>query len=403
VLQLFRIATRNLARNRRRTALTLAALAVGVCAVVGVRGFLNGLQASLVQGVTEGTIGALQIHKHGFMASSDASPLTPHIAVDEALLAQVRAVEGVVDVTPRLSFAGMVSVGDETAFALMNGVDPRSELAVCPRRVDGIVRGAWLPRDDSVLMGLELARALKVAPGARGAVLSGDVDGVMNAVDIAVDGELAAATAGEKKLVVLPWRRAAELLRMPGKATELAVRVRDLDDVDDVAARLRAALGDAYEVHTWKDLARFAYDARETQNSVLGAITVLFLFIVLMGVTNSLLMSVMERVREIGTMMAVGARRAQILLLFLFEAVVLGAGGAAVGSALGAALILALGVRGVRLTTPGSSAPQLIVPFITPGFLLQMVLLCSVGAAAAALYPAWKASRMRPVEALASV
>jgi putative ABC transport system permease protein len=413
-LMLFRIALRNLTRQRRRTLLVLLAVGLGVTAVVGVRGFLNGLQASLVLGFAEGTVGALQIHKKGFLQSLEAAPLSPNIELTGELFDKIQRVEGVRAATPRIAFPGMIAVGDESTFAMIVAVDPEREVMVCPRRRDHVTTGSWLsaaspkapagadgdPPLPPSLMGMELARSLGAAGGQSAAILTNDIDGVMNAVDTSLAGTLAAPTQGERKLVLIPLAAGQELLRMPGRATEIAVAVHELERVDEVADRLRAALGPDWEVHTWQQLAAVAKDVVETQNTALGIITSIFLIVILMGVANALLTSVLERVREIGTMMAVGARRRQILALFVMEAAVLGILGAALGSLAGTLIVSALAVNGIELTTPGASTAQHIVPFVELRFLVRMFVLCGVGASIAALWPAWRASRLRPVEAL---
>jgi putative ABC transport system permease protein len=402
VRTLFRLALRNLIRQRRRTLLVLLAVGLGVTTVVGVRGFLNGLQSTLVLGFAEGTVGALQVHRKGFLTSLDMAALTPNIDVTGDVLTRIEAVEGVRATAPRIAFPGMVAVGDQSAFAIVLAVDPAREIEACPKRRDHVVTGAWLSSQTSSLMGMELARSMDAAPSARVALLTNDIDGVMNAVDTTLSGTLAAPTQGEKKLVLVSLAVGQELLRMPGRATEIAVAVTDLAQVDKVAARVRVALGPQYEVHTWQDIAPVAKDVVETQNAALGIITVIFLLVILMGLANALLTSVLERVREIGTMLAVGARRRQVLAMFVIEAVLVGVLGALLGCALGSAIIALLAIDGVTLTTPGASTAQHLVPFVRLTFLARMVALCAVGASVASLWPAWRASRLRPVEALAS-
>ncbi len=315
--RLLRIAFRNITRQRRRTLLVLAAVGLGVTAVVGVRGFLNGLQSALVLGFAEGTVGAVQVHAKGFLQSLEVAPLTPNLDVSGDLLTRIEHVDGVVSATPRIAFPGMVSIGDDTTFAMIVAVDPVREIATCPRRKDFVGSGAWLPADGGAsggvksLIGAELLRSLHAKEGARAAVLTSDVDGVMNAVDTAVGGSLIAPTQGEKKLMLLPLAAGQELLRIPGRATEIAVRVKDLSRVDEVAAALSDKLGPDYEVHTWKQVVPFAADIVETQDAALSVITIIFLIVIMMGLANAMLTSVLERVREIGTLMAVGARRRQ--------------------------------------------------------------------------------------------
>src|SRR5207245_7120708 len=109
------------------------------------------------------------------------------------------------------------------------------------------------------------------------------------------------------------------------------------------------------------------------------------------------------RVREIGTMLAVGTRRSQIVTLFVFEGLVQGLVGGVVGAAIGYALTLWLGHRGIQIPAPGSNVKMTLHPFVAPSFLALAVVVAGAGSALAALYPAARASRLRPVEALASI
>ena len=411
MLSLLSLAVRNLTRQRRRTALILAALAFGVTAVVGVRGFLNGLQASVIKGFAEGTVGALQVHAAGFMRSTEAAPLKPNLDLSGDLLTRIEAVQGVRAAAPRIFFPGMVSVGEQTAFVFAVGVDPVRERDCCPRRLDLVDQGRFLGASASggegaaaeSMVGLEVLRGIGGAVGQKAAYITNDIDGVMNAVETDVVARIAAPTQGEKKLALVSLAAAQELLRMPDRATEIAVGVDNLDHVVRVAERLRAALGPDYEVHTWKELAAGARDAVDYQNRALGIVIAAFMVVILVGVANALLTSVLERVREIGTLMAVGARRRQVLLLFLFEAGALGVLGSLLGCAAGSGIVALLAINGVDLTTPGASLPQHLVPFIRLDFIGRMVGICTLGSVVAALWPAWKASRLRPVEALAGV
>jgi putative ABC transport system permease protein len=399
---LVRLALRNLARNRRRTVLTLAALAVGIAAITGVRGFLNGLQSTLIHGVTEGGIGALQVHKQGYMASREGVPLTPSFADDPALYARLAAVDGVVGVVPRIPFAGLVAdgSGDKSGLAIIVGADLAREGVVSKTRKSLVVDGAWPTGATDVAVSVELARALGLAPGKKVAVLSNDKEGVLNGVDLVVAGTLSAPTMAEKKLLVVPLLRAQELLRMPGEVTEVALAVDDDKDIDVVKANVAAVVGAGYDVHTWKELMPFADDARRTQDAALRIVTVAFLFVVLMGVANTLLMNVLERTREIGTLLALGMKRRRVLALFLLEGAFTAVGGAVVGSAVGAALVAVLHSNGVYLRTAGASAKQLIVPFLTWDFPVVVGGIVVVGALLASLLPALRASRLDPVAAL---
>ncbi len=395
-----RLALRNLFRNRRRSALTVAALAVGVLSVVGVRGFLDGLQGSLIGAVTEGGVGAIQIHRAGFLRSREALPLAPDLDAAGPLIERVRGVPGVRAVAPRIPFAGMVAGDEETALAMFLGVDPADEAAVSPVRARLLAQGRWYDASGLVI-GRELGRGLRLSPGAKVALISNDRDGVMNGVELTLDGTLDSPTLGEKKLVVLPLAKAQELLRMEGRATELAIAIAPGADVDRVAAALRVQLGADYEVHSWKQLATTADEARSTQDAALAIVTLAFLLVILMGIANTLLMNVLERTREIGTLVAIGMRRRKVVQLFVLEGVLLALSGALIGDLIGAGIVVGLAQEGIRFVTPGSSAPQLIVPSLNPWFLLVMLALSVLGAIVAALPSALRGARLDPVSALA--
>jgi putative ABC transport system permease protein len=235
--------------------------------------------------------------------------------------------------------------------------------------------------------------------------MAGDRDGVMNALDLDYVGVYGqpGLPLPDKKLGFVPLAFAQELLRMPGRATEIAVGVGKLDDIEKVQPALQAAVGPAYEVTTWRDIAPFVDDAIATQNFLLNFIAGIFLFVALLGVANTMLMSVFERTREIGTMMSVGVRRRQILGLFLLEASLLGLAGGAFGAAVGGALVTYFHHHGIALKFANMTAPVHIHPWIGSGYIAFVLALAAGGAALASLWPALRASRLRPALALGAV
>jgi putative ABC transport system permease protein len=398
---LFRIALRNVARNRRRTLITLAALLVGVGAAVVTRALMNGLQRAMVTNITASLTGAVQVHKAGYLKNVLSTPLSMDVPADEAFLARLRAVPGVKAVAPRLQFAGMLNAGDESLFLAATALDSEAEKAVCPNRSGAFTPGSRFDTPDGVLLGEALAQATGATLGGEAVLLAPDRDGSLNGELVHVTGATKSVMPGEPKTAVVPLALAQRLLRMEERATELAVAVERLEDAPLVAARLREALGPEYEVHTWDELLVEVKQAQARQNAIIGAIGAVFLVLMLLGVANTMLMSALERTREIGTMMAVGLRRGRVMALFLAESLVLGAAGGALGALLGAGLSAWLAHRGILFQAPTLSVPFDIRPFIDAGYLVRITLLATVGAALFSLYPAWRASRLRPIEALA--
>ncbi len=402
---LVRIALRNVLRNRRRSLITLSAVFLAVGFMTAVRGLLNGLQASIREAVIASQTGALQVHKKGFAKSLQA-PLDLDIPADEAFLARIRAVEGVVEVAPRIPFGGMVNANDRTVFSLMQALDPAREAKVCPQRFD--VLGEGQPLDNAATDGAdlsqELLRRVGAKLGATVAILTNDKDGVLNAMDVRATGQLgsSALPLPDQKVVFVTLAAAQSLLRMEGRATEIAVSVRDVDRVDAIAKQLQAALGPEYEVATWREIAPFVDDVIRLQNLMLSIVAAVFGMIALVGIAVTMLMNVLERTREVGTMMAIGVKRDQILALFLLESVFLGIAGVVAGASAGGAFVLRFGgASGLAFPIPGTGKPLVVHTFLTAPYLAGVLLLATAGAVGAAVLPAWWASRMRPVEALA--
>ena len=404
---LLAMAFRNVLRNRRRTLITLAAVTIGVAAVGTIRGVLNGLQRSIVLGTIEGTLGALQVHRTGYLANVLSTPLSLDFEADEALLGKVRSVKGVKAIAPRIQFAGSLTLsateGNDAPEALFFGalaVDPLLEPEVCPRRSTFFTDGTVLD-DTHVVLGDALAAAFGAKNGAEAILLAPDRDGSLNGELAFVGGAMRAIMPGEMKIAVVPLSLAQRLLRMDGRVTELAIAVDDLTQVVPIAEQLRVALGPSYEVHTWEELAPERKTIMGIQNGVSAVVSGVFVMLMLLGVANTMLMSVLERTREVGTMMAVGLTRGSVLSLFLMEALVLGAMGAGGGVLLMSVITFGLASKGILFTPPSATMAIEVIPFLTPGFTVVVLFIAMGGAVLFALYPAFRASRLRPVQALA--
>ena len=402
---LLAIAFRNVRRNRRRSLITFSAVFLALAVMVSLRGFINGMVDSVRDSTVNGQTGALQVHRRGFLKSVNGVSLDLDVPADEAFLSKIGSVKGVKAVTARLAFGGMANANDSTSVAMLAAIDPARESLVCPRRAEMITSGKTLAEagQASAIFTPELAASLGIKLGERATVLASDKDGALNALDLDYVGAYGQAgiPLPEKKVGFVPLAFAQELLRMEGRATELAVAVDQLDDVDQIVGRVQAAVGPDFEVSSWHDVAPWVDDAVAAYHFMLNALSAIFLLVALLGVVNTMLMSVFERTREIGTMMSVGVRRRQILFLFLLEAALLGLMGGVVGAAAGESFVLFFAKQGLVFHIGGVSMH--IHPWMDPGYIVFTLALATGGAVLAALWPSLRASRMRPVEALASV
>jgi putative ABC transport system permease protein len=422
-MNLLSLAARNLSRNRRRTLISLAALVVGVGAMVAFRGFINGQQRVILENVVFGQLGAVQVHKEGYLANVQGSPLSLDLADSPELRRRLASVPGVTGVAPRLAFGGMLSMpdaegaqGDEgagkTTYLQLTGYEPEAEPKVTPTRLTWLGQGAFPSAVDvpELLLNADMARSLgagvmdaKAPPPETTwpALLAADRDGALNGEAVRISGTLVSATPGDRRVGYVPLGLAQRLLRMEGRVTEYALAVERLEDAPRVRDAVRAALGAGYEVHTWDEVFPFIANILKHSDFLFSLMSSVFLLVVLLGIVNVMLMNVLERVREIGTMLAVGMRRRQVVALFLTEGALLGLVGGTLGVLVGGAVTLYLHQRGVLLPAPGATADSIIRPFVPLTYLLRSVALTTLGAALAALWPAYRAAQLRPVEALA--
>lgn len=427
-----KLAVRNLRRNRRRTIITFVALVAGVGAMVAIKGFMMGQRQQILENQMRGTFGGVQVHKKGYVENVLGSPLTLDFADTPELRAKIAAVPSVLAVSPRIEFGAQLSTPDkkpppddgselpeadrgQTSFLLMTAFDPALERTVTPKRWEWVTwaRGEMLQsaNAEQVVLNEDFAKGIEVPLWKSGselppleqrlAVLAPDRDSSLNGVNVVMVGTLASATPNDRRMGVMALATAQQLLRMEGRVTEYGLDVAPKANLDQVRDAVQAAVGPEFEVHTWEQRIPYVKDIVNTQDFVFGIVSSIFLFVVLLGVVNAMLMSVLERVREIGTMLAVGMKRRQIVALFIAEGVVLGLVGGALGALLGFAWVTYMHAKGFSIPAPGANVPSLLRPEVEVSFVLRAIVQATAGAAIASLWPAFRASRLRPVEALA--
>jgi putative ABC transport system permease protein len=414
--KLVTIALRNLARYTRRTLLTATLIAVGVIGVVVFSATSQSFKAMMIGQMTDAMLGHLQIHRAGYVASIDNLPLTLNMPgsqlqrVDEVLRAQPEVEAW----SPRLKFGALVSNYAETTSIRLNAVYPDREFATVPLLAARIKNGTQTVLRGQILLPDLLASGLGLGPGDTVVLIATNREGSVNAAQLKVGGIIEGISGPGGRDGYLHVDDAVALLRLEAvEISEIAVRLRDFGALDTVTRKVAAALGGVgpggggngggtgkkvWEVHTWEALSPFASIASMIDVLTL-AVRLALVAIVLISVMNVMLMSVYERVREIGTMAAMGTRPGRILALFVIEGFAMGAFGAAIGAAVSVAAIA--GLRAAQLTFDfGRQSGLVLSPSIDLPDLLVVSALVVLVAIAGSLQPAFKASRMEPVEAL---
>lgn len=410
----WRIAWRNLGRNRRRTLLTASALSFGFVASVLMIGYMDGMVEELVSNGTRVATGQVQIHAGDYKPErSIHDTMGGRDGVDvSALLAAVEAQEGVAGAAPRLYGGGLVSSGDETVGAVLMGVDPSREGAVS-RFGAGLVVGG-MPGAGEILLGDAMAETVGAGVGDEVVLVAPAADGSTGNDLFTVSGIFSVGVgAFDDSYALLDIASLAELMAMdPGRIHEVAVSVDRVREPDAPAALIAAAVEPVAAgllTEPWSVFAGQLYFIVSYVASV-NAVVAAFIFgMAIFGVANAMLIATFERRREFAVARALGTSGLGIARIVVYEGVLLGVISLAAGIAIATPLMVYIHENPIDLSRfvgtysfVGSAVrPQLTVEYSWLGPLVSGVALIGTGILSA-LLPAWRAVRVPPADALAN-
>jgi putative ABC transport system permease protein len=396
------LAWRNIVRHRRRSAIAIGAVSFGITALIVASGFIEWIFMDFRESTINGQLGHLQIVKRGYHDSGKADPYAFLLPNETPQLGDAATTAAIKAVAPRLSFSGLISHGDATLSFIGEGVDAQAEAAFGNGLQ--ISAGSNLAADarKSVIVGEGLARNLGVSVGDTVVLLANTATGGTNAVEVTVRGLFSTVTkAYDDAALRIPIETARTLLRSKGSHVWI-VLLNKTEDTDRVMADLQSRLGNSgMEVVPWYQLADFYNKTARLFTRQIQAIKLIIAVIILLSISNTMTMTVIERIGEIGTAMALGVRRSGILRLFLSEGLLLGCFGGMVGVLAGIGVAQLISFVGVPMPAPpGMAHGYTGAVLVTPHIAIEALVLAIGTTVIASIYPAWKASRQAIVDAL---
>ncbi|GAB6062213.1 ABC transporter permease [Deferrisoma palaeochoriense] len=411
-MTLLKIAFRNVLKNRRRSLITVLAIAFGYMAVVVFRGYTENSYRKIALGaIFVEAPGHVVVFKEGFEEAPRRTPeeylFSP--AELDRVLHYVRSLPEVVWAGPKLEVSGLVTNGDISTIFLADAIDGSDELELWSHfpGLDGYepkILPAKEPR--AAYLAPKLARLLEVSPGDGVVVMGTTLFGQMNALDLIMRGHIPTLSdAVEDKYLKMSLRAARDLLDFDG-ASRVGVLLRDGSHADRVRRTIERELrlqGLAVTCRTWDELSDYYRKVKAYLDVVFLFLFSIVLLIVVMGVVNTMSMAVFERVREVGTLRAIGLKPRAALQLFALEGLVLGAAGSLGGAALSLAAHLALRTGILSYTPPGVAGTVRVEADLSPETLLVSAVFFALLALGSSVWPARRAARIPVVDALGHV
>ena len=398
-----RVATRFLREGRMQTVLIIVGVAAGVAVVTYISALISGLQANTLDKTLgaqphvsisprdDVVIAAREAPAAGTLVLEQAQPRAQRprtLANWQALVPLLEAEPGVAAVSPMVAGAGLALRGEAQKSIALLGVDLDRYDRIVNLRAKVVSGVARLGPGEAVI-GVELAKDLGLRVGDRLAIVTG---GVSDAARVTALVDLGVRELN-RRTVIVPLRAAQSLVGLPGGATNIDLALRDVWAAPELAAELGQRW--PYKVESWQDTNAGLVSALKAQSVSTALIRGVVMVVVVLGIASVLVVSVVQKRREIGILRAMGATQGQILRVFLLQGAIVGA----LGSALGVVLALAL-IWAFTTFVRGSDGLPLFIITLAPGLALRIAAIATLCGVLAAVAPARRAARLDPAQAI---
>jgi len=405
---IIKISYRNLKRNSRRTLLTASLITLGVIFVLVYSALAGSFKSYMVGQITDSMLGHIQIHKKGYVASVDNLPLDKNLNAQ-----QVEKIENILKKSDlvesysyRIKFGAMFSNFVSSTNIRLNGVTPEREMQTLPLLEQRVKEFDGTLKPNEILVPELLAQGMKVKKGDTIVLVANNKNGSVNGINLKIAGVVEQISGPGGRDGYIHIDDARKILRIKGvEVSEIVVRLKDVGMLEKAMQQLKP-IGTimnkndkpAFELHPWTKLSPF-FNIIKMLDLMNSSIKIILISIVLISILNVMIMSVYERIKEIGTIAAMGTPPSTIVKLFLTEGLMLGLLGAVIGSVVSLIIIKLLAWAEISYSF-GRESDLLLKPTISFVEVMTVGVIVIVIALIASISPARKASKLDPVEAL---
>ncbi len=410
-MKVSKIAFRNIKRNKRRSILSGSAIAVATMMIVLMFSLINGMLTDIEWNVTSYVSGHVRVRNIEYDKNEMFYPLHLNIPGAEQLIREIDAIPEVSIVAPRITFPGMVYRGEDSYKMQGVGVDFTTELEF-QKLAEHVVKGRIPePGKNEVLMGFGLAKNMDLTIGDKFTVLTTTVYRGSNGMTFTVVGLVNFVISGMNTTTFYaPIDRVQRLIKANDAVTELLIKIPDGENTKTAAAAVQAVLdkdgNSQLAAKPFQELS-FTYSWIEMAQGIYDIMALVFFILASSVIINTTMMVIFERMKEIGTIGAMGMTGGEIQKLFFLEAFYIGLIGALAGVILGIGLTIPLSITGIDLSASMEGIDFDISNIIYPRLSLRSTLFVYIYSVAvsslATILPTRKAAHIEPVEALRSI
>lgn len=395
---------RSLFRNRLRTVLILSTVGFTVSISTIAARYAEGVITLWKDGIVDTGTAHAQLHKKGYWEKQEGIDPTLTLVEGNAFEQSIASDPDVEAWVRRVKFEGLIATDEQVSYFVGIAVDPNQEVIVSPRLFyPGFDEGMFVNPSNrvSATIGKGLAQLMKLKLGDEATLIARTATHSENAVDIVIDGILDVPLPGfSKRAVYLHLEHAQRLMRLGSRYSELAFRLKPgVDTYSWIKSQQRAASNVGAELRGWWDIDPFIRKIELIWDTVAGLLCGLLVISAALSIVNMIFMSINERIVEIGTLMAVGAKPKDIRRLFGLEGAVVGILGGILGCIGGNLVVFYMGKTGIPFESPFGSGIETVYPTISGSViawsLFVTVAICSL----CAIPPARRAASVEPVVA----
>ena len=399
---LTQIAWRNVWRSKGRSSVVIGSMVIGIWAMAFGGGFMRSFLISYIATSIKHETSNGQIHHPEFKKDFN---IQYTIDKPDSIIKLLKNTNDITGSTSRSIANGMISSARQATGVKIVGVDPKTEAQVT--ELDSVVsEGEYFPEiSNPVLIGEKLAEKLQVKVKSKVVLTFQDVNGSITAARFRVSGILHSTSISINESSAFVLRSDLNrLLNLGNGAHEIAYTTISDSDDDNIASQLKSKLPN-YVVESWRELSPALVFMEQWMAASLKVLIIIIMSALAFGIINTMLMAVLERIHELGMLMALGMKRGRVFIMVMLETIFLSTIGGPLGLLAGYGTIAWLGNKGIDFSdySAGLEAigyESILYPTLNPLDYVQIVVGVLITAILASIYPAWKAIRVKPVEAL---